>query len=446
VVRDGDGEPAIRVLAVVHCYPPAIGGVERAMRDILDGLVTDHGFDVTVLTTDAMSVDGFRDRRLPRITSSEATAGGALVRRFSVCSRVCRLLYRAQFVAWRFRVPGNDWLRTWGSGPISPGLRRAARRLDADVIFVASFPLNHVFYALGRRDAVPVVVMPAAHPADRWGYERPNLLRATRGAFATVALSSHEADWLADRGIARERVKLIPLGLDPSALREEPCEKGTATVARRQRAVAGESGSPGQGFETATVPAAADDRRVVGHLDMTDVPGTARRSSMELAVDEDARANARTDLDEDRCVMTPGDTGTVFAEGHQVDVVVHPNGNGVASAEPFADRIIVPAGHDRRGSRPPGCELDRSWDADPDPPQVAERVIALRAEPGEQLVDAAENRLRPGGDISRLLVLLHQLAGQVRDANTDARGSQVGDEDVACAGVQSDRARGSASR
>jgi glycosyltransferase involved in cell wall biosynthesis len=394
VVRDGDGEPAIRVLAVVHCYPPAIGGVERAMRDILDGLVTDHGFDVTVLTTDAMSVDGFRDRRLPRITSSEATAGGALVRRFSVCSRVCRLLYRAQFVAWRFRVPGNDWLRTWGSGPISPGLRRAARRLDADVIFVASFPLNHVFYALGRRDAVPVVVMPAAHPADRWGYERPNLLRATRGAFATVALSSHEADWLADRGIARERVKLIPLGLDPSALRPEPGAFRRTAGLREDDFVVAFIGqhAPHKGLDTlvamfpALVARVAEARLVIAGAE-TPWSEELRRRVERLPPDVRGRVTVRGAVTEQEKADILGDC----------DVFVSPSraeSFGLTTLEAWAlERPVVlgdtPSQHDVAGSEGAAVFVDPE-----DPGELARTLGALCADPTRRAAIGRAGRLR----------------------------------------------------
>ena len=57
----------IRLLQLVHGYPPAVGGVEFAVRDMCERLVADHGFDVTVLTTDAFTVASFQDASLPRV-------------------------------------------------------------------------------------------------------------------------------------------------------------------------------------------------------------------------------------------------------------------------------------------------------------------------------------------------------------------------------------------
>jgi phosphatidylinositol alpha-1,6-mannosyltransferase len=206
------------VLWIVHCYPPAIGGVERVVADLCEGLVAGHGFDVTVATTDAQSVDGFRDRRLPRVDApADEVRDGVRVRRFGVRTELCGAIYRAQWAAWKTRVPGNDVLRTWGSGPLSPALRRAARTLPADVVAAASLPLNHLRYPLGREDRAPVVFLPAAHTGDRWGYERPNLMRVLDRGAAVVPFTAHERDWLAEHGVRRDRLHVIPAGIDLDA-------------------------------------------------------------------------------------------------------------------------------------------------------------------------------------------------------------------------------------
>ena len=64
-------------------------------------------------------------------------------------------------------------------------------------------------------------------------------------------------------------------------------------------------------------------------------------------------------------------------------------GRAVARGEPLADRIAVPAGHDRRRDRPAGLELDRPRDADADRPTAG---------PGRPASSAAATRTgrRPG--------------------------------------------------
>jgi glycosyltransferase involved in cell wall biosynthesis len=214
----------LRLLQLVHGYPPAVGGVEYATRDLCEWLVAEQGFDVTVLTTDAYSVTNFVVPSLPRIPiRADEVQGGVRVLRFPVRAWNSRLLRQPQRVAYRLRIPGNDWLRTWFNGPISPQMLAAVRTLEADVICAAAFPLNHVLYPFRRPGSrTPVVIMPAVHTTDRWGFERPNLLRLVNRAYATVASTEHERDWLIERGAAPARVRLIGHGIDPEKLQPDP--------------------------------------------------------------------------------------------------------------------------------------------------------------------------------------------------------------------------------
>ena len=214
----------IKLLQLVHCYPPAVGGVEIAVRDMCESLVADHGFQVTVLTTDARTVSGFKDPSLPRVDAGpDEVRGGVRVLRFGVRAQRSRLIRQPQRVAYRLRLPGNDRLRTWFNGPISPEMQAAVRRLEADVICAAAFPLNHVTYAF-RRPAPrpPVVLLPSLHTADHWGFDRPNLLRLVNRAYATVARTDHERDWLVARGAEPGRIRVIGHGIDPGELRPRP--------------------------------------------------------------------------------------------------------------------------------------------------------------------------------------------------------------------------------
>lgn len=210
--------PQLRLVQLVHGYPPAVGGVEFAVRDLCEGLVRRHGVDVTVLTTTAYTNANFRDRRLPTIPiRSGEVQNGVRVRRFEVVTRWAPVLRVAQGIAWRARLPGNDRLRLWFQGPISPGLRRAAREQAADVVCVGSFPLNHLTYPFQRRDGAPIVLISAIHPWDEWGYDRPVLIQLARRAAATVAFTDSEGAWLLERGVPESRVHVIPLGVAPSA-------------------------------------------------------------------------------------------------------------------------------------------------------------------------------------------------------------------------------------
>ena len=189
--------------------------MEFAVRDLAEGLVSRHGYEVTVLTTNAYSNANFRDGQLESIPIDPSEVqNGVRVRRFPVVTRWAPWLRVAQGVAWRARLPGNDRLRTLYQGPISPGLRSALASEPADVVLAGSFPLNHLKYAFGRRDGAPVVLLGSVHPWDAWGYERPNLLRLTGRAAATVAHTESERRWFVERGAPQGKVHVIPEGID----------------------------------------------------------------------------------------------------------------------------------------------------------------------------------------------------------------------------------------
>lgn len=236
-------EPGKRLAILVHGYPPAVGGVEFAVRDLAEALVRDHGFSVTVLTTTAYTNANFHDRALPSLTPGTELLNGVRVRRFPFITELSPLLRAAQKGAVALRLPGNDWLRTWYQGPIAPKLRAAVREEVArgvDVVCAASFPLNHLFYAFVR-GGPPVVLLGSIHTEDRWGYERPNLFRLTHRAAATVAHTEPEREWLLARGAPADRVVVIPEGVEALGPAVEP------------GAFRPEAGIPEEGFVVAYV-------------------------------------------------------------------------------------------------------------------------------------------------------------------------------------------------
>ena len=214
----------IRLLQLVHGYPPAVGGVEFSTRDLCEALVADYGLDVTVFTTNAFTVGNFLDPSLPTIPIDPAEEqNGVKIRRFPVVTRWAPLLRQLQRVAWRLKLPGNDRLRTWYQGPIAPELLRAVRVFDADVVCAASFPLNHMTYPFRRGEPrPPVVLVPAVHTTNDWGFVRPHLIDLAARAFATVAHTEHEREWLIAHGAPAERLRVIGHGIELADFTPEP--------------------------------------------------------------------------------------------------------------------------------------------------------------------------------------------------------------------------------
>ncbi len=214
----------LRLLQLVHGYPPAVGGVELSTRDLLEGLVADYDVDVTVFTTNALTTANFLDGSLPTIPiQADEEQNGVTIRRFPVVTRWAPVLRQAQRIGWRLRLPGNDRLRTWYQGPIAPEMLRAVREAEADVVCAASFPLNHMTYPFRRPEPrPPVVLVPAVHTTNTWGFRRPHLIRLVARSHATVAHTEHEREWLVEQGAPAERIQVIGHGIELADFSSDP--------------------------------------------------------------------------------------------------------------------------------------------------------------------------------------------------------------------------------
>ncbi len=211
----------MRILFVPHAYYPSRGGSQWLAQALAERLAM-AGDEPTVFTTDAYSCKLFIDARQPRLPAGDVALNGVRVRRFSVFNRLTGLRLNVARVAYKLRLPGQDWLRGLYFGPIVPGLRASIAREPADVIVANSFPMIHMYDALaaGQISRRPVVFIGAVHPTDRWGYDLPRMYRAISQAQAYIAQSEYEREFLASR-CPDARMYLIGGGVD-SALFDTP--------------------------------------------------------------------------------------------------------------------------------------------------------------------------------------------------------------------------------
>src|SRR5215207_2964409 len=149
----------MRVLHVTQGYWPAMGGTELVVQRVSEELVSRFHDEVTVFTTDCYSGEAFFNRRLPRMAAGWEEQNGVRIRRFHVDSRLSGIVRRLQVPFWRYRLPGNEYLRTLAQGPRIAGLRREIAAFPADVIAASSFPLMHMFDSLAaaKRAGLPCV-------------------------------------------------------------------------------------------------------------------------------------------------------------------------------------------------------------------------------------------------------------------------------------------------
>jgi glycosyltransferase involved in cell wall biosynthesis len=210
------GEQRLRILHIVQGYPPAIGGTEKAIAELSRRLVRDHGDRVSVFTSDALSAEAFVRPDLPRLATGTHLDAGVEVRRFRSFRAAGSVLAQMQRVAWGLRLPGNEALRTFFQGPILPGLARAIREHNADIVVASSFPLLHMYTALdsAKASGKACVLLGALHPDDHWGFDRSRIYRAIRAADRYIAYTDYERQHVIANGAAPERTETIGLGVD----------------------------------------------------------------------------------------------------------------------------------------------------------------------------------------------------------------------------------------
>ena len=179
---------------------------------------------------------------------------------------------------------------------------------------------------------------------------------------------------------------------------------------------------------------------------MADVASTPLRAAVEPAVRDDPGADAGPDLDDHDVVVAGGHARAPLAECEQVHVVVDPDRRAVPGGEPLADRIAVPARHDRWRDGPAGPELDRTRHADPDAPQSTGHALGRREQEVEQRVDAIEPGLGSVLDARGLVVMAEDPAVEGGERDVDAGRTEVGDEQVAGRGPECELARRTAAR
>lgn len=209
----------MKILHVVHGYPPSIGGSQSVMKNLSEQLVLRYDDDVTVFTTVAYNMELFWRSSEPAMPAGTEAVNGVTVRRFPVFNRFGTLRRLLAHGARRLHLPYNDWLRTVYNGPLIRGMTRAIAEGSADVVAATAFPLLHMYYALrGAQGArAPIVFLGAIHAADPWGYDRKMIYRAIRQADGYIAYTSFERDYLIMHGVQPDKITVVGVGVDASA-------------------------------------------------------------------------------------------------------------------------------------------------------------------------------------------------------------------------------------
>jgi len=224
-------EGFMKILHVTQGYFPAMGGTELLVQSVSEQLVRQLGDEVTVFTTNCYSGDAFYTPGLPTMPTGWEEINGVSVRRFPVYSSLSRLFYPFRPTLRKLRFPGNQYFRTLYNGPIIPGLAKAIRELDFDVVMASSFPLLHMYVALkaAHQTGRPCVLAGGLHPDDSWGFQRPMIYHAIQQADHYLAHTEFERQYVIERGASPEKVSTVGLGVD-----QEPFEATNREEARQR--------------------------------------------------------------------------------------------------------------------------------------------------------------------------------------------------------------------
>lgn len=221
----------MKILHVVHTYWPAVGGAQWLVKNLSEQLARAYHDEVTVFTAAAYNTESFWQRGHPAMPAGEEALNGVKIQRFAVRNQLPELRMLLAGMAYRLRLPYNDWLRTFYNGPIIPGLRQAIAASGAEVILATAFPLRHMYDALAgaRKGHIPLVLLGAIHTADVWGFDRPMLYQTIQKADAYIALTDFEKEFLITKGIAAQKILVAGGGVDP-----KPFLEATGDTARQR--------------------------------------------------------------------------------------------------------------------------------------------------------------------------------------------------------------------
>lgn len=203
----------MKILHLIHCYYPSIGGSQYLFKNLSERLVSQFNDDVTVFATNALG--DINDRQVQLIPVGEEIANGVKVQRFFFSRRWLPILKLAFQVSRKARLPFREYVELLYKGPIAPEMFRATANFDADVIATTPFYYLHMFYphlarCLGKRTSL--VHYGALHMINNQVH-RP-ILRAVRNAEAYIAYTEYERDILISKGIPKNKIHVVGLGID----------------------------------------------------------------------------------------------------------------------------------------------------------------------------------------------------------------------------------------
>jgi glycosyltransferase involved in cell wall biosynthesis len=206
-----------RILFITHLYYPAVGGAERAFRQLAEGLA-ERGWHVTVLTSDALSTEHFFTHFRSGLKKKEYLGGVEIIRE-PIGAPIYKFLKIFDLIAQKAGRAGV-FFRPLTFGPHFYGEFIKLCQEHFPLIVAGPVPTTTPFYALLYKFFSPssrVVILPCLHIKDRLHKTYLNIL-ALRLADFVLPLTEAEGKYLLSRGLRANQVGRFFLAVEPHIL------------------------------------------------------------------------------------------------------------------------------------------------------------------------------------------------------------------------------------
>ncbi|MBC2724382.1 MAG: glycosyltransferase family 4 protein, partial [Desulfosporosinus sp.] len=206
----------MKIIHFVNRYHPSIGGSQHLFKCISEHLVTLFNDDVTVFTTNVLRALG--NQQVELMPAGKEVVNSVKVRRFAFSRPGASILKLAFRGSRKLRLPFRDYAEFLYKGPIAPAMFQETMDFKADVMAVTPLGDLLAFYPyLAKRfgKKTPLVYWGALHILDN--YIHPSILKAIKNVEAYVANTSYERDVLVSKGIPKNKIHVLGVGIHPES-------------------------------------------------------------------------------------------------------------------------------------------------------------------------------------------------------------------------------------
>jgi len=223
----------MRVLHVSPLYWPSLGGAEQVTQ-MLSERMAREGHVVTVLSSDAASVERFWSARAPRVTRNEERLNGVQVRRVAVApfplGRLSLFITRGLAIRLFDPLRLRKLVRYIGGWmPHLPQFRRVLNALLQDIDVVHAFNLSWESCLvdaaeLAQQLGIPCVVTPFLHTGEAQNarvsrnYSMSHQRAALRSSARVIVQTPVEAQAIKLLGVDARRIVQTGVGIDPQSI------------------------------------------------------------------------------------------------------------------------------------------------------------------------------------------------------------------------------------